>query len=318
MSTPVRSGQPAYAPSRSRGKRLAQQIFRGLERLGVHVLPRHFYSPVADRGWLERNPGLWRTPQRMDGLAWDLEEQLEWLQGICAEHLDEVRSFSYLARLAERGIAFRYGLIEGQVLHCVMRTLAPRLVIEVGSGASTALIADAAARNAADGGRRSRIVAIDPFAPRELADLPGVEVRAEPAQTVEASAFAELTEGDLLFLDSTHVVKAGSELGRLYLDVLANLPAGVIVHIHDIYLPYLYSPWILSDPWDWQETLLLAALLVHNPHLEVLCGLAALHDAMPERMRAVLPDYEPLRMTQGLAADGADGHYPSSIWLRSK
>jgi hypothetical protein len=253
----------------------------------------------------------------MRGIRWDVDAQLQWLERTCAEHLDEVRRFTFLPRLAELGIGFRYGPIEGQVLHCAIRRLAPRLVIEVGSGASTALISDAANRNVADGGSGSRILTIDPFAPAALAGLSGVEVIAEPAQAVPESVFGELSEGDLLFIDSSHVVKAGSELGRLYLDVVPNLPAGVTVHIHDIYLPYLYSPWILSDLWDWQETLLLGTLLVNNPRLEVLCGLAALHDAMPERLQAVLPDYRPLPLTDGIDLAGGDGHYPSSIWLRS-
>jgi hypothetical protein len=293
-------------------------MFRGLERLHLHVLPRHFYSPVADRRWLEQNPDLWRLPQRLRGIGWDLDRQLVWLEQTCTRHLDEVRGFSYLGPLAARGIAFRYGPIEGQVLHCAVRSLAPPLVVEVGSGASTALIADAAARNAAEGSSHSRIVTIDPFAPDEVLDLPGVEVIRQPAQSVAESVFRELGDGDLLFIDSTHVIKAGSELGRLYLDVLPGLPGGVTIQIHDIYLPYLYSPWILTELWDWQETLLLAALLVNNPKLEVLCALAALHDARPDYLRTVLPDYRPLQLIEGIDAGCGPGHYPSSIWLRSR
>lgn len=312
------SANSASSPPRSRSKQLAKRVFRGLERLHVHVLPRHFYSPVADRQWLEQNPSLWRVRQQLRGIDWNLDAQLAWLEQTCQRHLDEVRGFSYLGALAARGIGFRYGPIEGQVLHCAIRTLAPPLVVEVGSGASTALIADAAAKNAAEGSTRSRIVTIDPFAPAEVAGLPGVEVIAQPAQSVAESVFAELGEGDLLFIDSTHVVKAGSELGPLYLDVLPGLAAGVTIQIHDIYLPYLYSPWILTELWDWQETLLLAALLVNNPELEVLCALSALHDARSDQLRTLLPDYRPLELVDGIDAGRGPGHYPSSIWLRSR
>lgn len=310
--------RPSLTPGRSAAKHALFRLFGALERTGVHVLPRHFYSSVADRGWLAANPALWRMPQPLPGISWDLDAQLGWLEQICAQHLDEVRAFSFLESLAARGIAFRYGLIEGQVLHCAIRTLAPRLVLEVGSGASTALIADAAALNRAEGRGDTRIVTVDPYAPPQLASLEGVEVRAIPAQTAPAELFAELTAGDLLFLDSTHVVKAGSELARLYLDILPALPEGVVVHIHDIYLPYLHSPWILSDFWDWQESALLAALLTHNPRLEVLCCESALHDAMPDRLGAVLPDYRPLELLDGIDPGTAEGHFPSSTWLRSR
>jgi hypothetical protein len=308
----------AVTSGRSLAKGALSRGFRALERVGLHVLPRHYYSPVADRRWLLRHPGLWRLRHTLTGVEWDLEAQLQWLERICATYLDEVRGFSFIETLAARGIDFRYGPIEGQVLHCVVRTLAPRLVVEVGGGASTALIADAAARNRGDGRPETRIVTIDPFAPPQLAGLPGVEVVTDPAQAAPEQLFAQLSEGDLLFIDSTHVLRAGSELPRLYLDVLPGLPEGVTIHIHDIYLPYLYSPWILSGPWDWQETVLLAALLTNNPRLEVLCCQSALHDAMPERLKLALPDYRPMQLVDGIASGYSDGHYPSSTWLRSR
>ncbi|MGI8430173.1 MAG: class I SAM-dependent methyltransferase [Solirubrobacteraceae bacterium] len=293
------------------------QIFLAMERMHIHVLPRHFYSSVPDRGWLRRHPDQWRHRTDVPGIVSNLEAQLAWLEHCCTGYLHEVTGFSYLAKLEMQEIKFRYGLIEGQVLHCVVRTLAPPLVVEVGSGASTALIADAAARNVADGRGASRIVAVDPYAPRQLAGLPGVEVLAQPAQCVKASVFEQLRAGDLLFIDSTHAVKAGSELGRLYLEVLPSLAPGILIQIHDVYLPYLYSPWILSDFWDWQESALLAALLTGNSELEVLCCQSALHNAAPDGLAAILPDYRPLRLEAGLAPKKGEGHYPSSLWLRS-
>ncbi|MGI8412554.1 MAG: class I SAM-dependent methyltransferase [Solirubrobacteraceae bacterium] len=288
-----------------------------MERTRVHVLPRHFYSSVPDRGWLRRHPARWQHRIDVPAIASSLEAQLAWLEHCCAGYLHEVAGFSYLPELEKLGIKFRYGFIEGQVLHCVVRTLAPPLVVEVGSGASTALIAGAATRNAAEGRGASRIITVDPYPAPQLARLPGVEVLAQPAQTVAASVFEQLGVGDLLFIDSTHAVKAGSELGRLYLEVLPSLADGVLIQIHDVYLPYIYSPWVLSDFWDWQESTLLAALLTGNSDLEVLCCQSALHDAAPDGLAAILPDYRPLRLDSGLITDQDEGHYPSSIWLRS-
>lgn len=293
------------------------RIFLALERAGVHVLPRHFYSPVADRGWLKQNPELWRRPLAVPAVGRDLEAQLAWLRECCAPYLREVEGFSFLPRLQELGIPFRYGLIEGQVLHCVVRRLAPTRVVEVGGGASTAITAEAVGRNVAEGRAATDITTIDPFAAPELSHLPRVNVLAEPAQAVSGAVFEALEAGDLLFIDSTHAVKAGSELARLYLEVLPALRAGVVVHIHDIYLPYVFSPWVLSDFWDWQESTLLAALLAGNDRFEVLCCQSALHTAAPDALRGVLPDYRPLALDRGIEARAATGHFPSSTWLRS-
>lgn len=306
----------AQTPSSSRAKQALHRLFLGAERLRVHILPRHFYSSVADRGWLRANPELWRHELPMAGIAWDLDAQAAWLDDVCREHLPEVAGFSFLTEMDERGVGFRYGLIEGQVLHCVLRGLRPPRVVEVGSGASTVISAAALARNRAEGAEGA-LVSIDPYAPAELEDLDGAEIRREPAQTADAAIFAELRAGDVLFIDTTHVVKTGSEVTRLYLDVLPKLAPGVIVHIHDIYLPYPYSPWILADMWDWQETVLLAALLTDNPRFEVLACQSALHAARPERLAATLPDYRPRRLEDGID-EGGEGHFPSSIWLRTR
>jgi predicted O-methyltransferase YrrM len=294
------------------------RLFLLLERLGYHLLPRHFYSPVADRRWLERNPDLWRRPISLPGLEWDLDAQLAWLRETCSEHLEEVEGFPFLSELTEGGAPFGYGLIEGQVLHCVVRKLAPRLVVEVGSGSSTMLIAEAARRNQSEGRGETRIVTIDPYPPAQLTEIPEVESVTLPAQAVPDQVFEELGAGDLLFIDSTHSLKAGSELPRLYLEVLPTLAAGITIQIHDVFLPYANSPGILhADLWDWQETILVAALLTGNPRLQVLCCQSALHDAASERMGEILPDYQPLPTNAGLESGAGSGHFPSSLWLRT-
>ena len=134
---------------------------------------------------------------------------------------------------------------------------------------------------------------------------------------VDGAHFAELEAGDVLFIDSTHAVRTGSELARLYLEIIPRLRPGVLVHVHDVVLPYLHMPDVLDNVFDWQETTLLAALLTDNPRLRVLACTSLLHHDRPEDLAQVLPDYRPRRMNNGLYADdGASGdHFPSSIWL---
>lgn len=295
-------------------KQILFRVFLLFERAGVHVLPRHYYSPVAERRWLRDNPGLW---QRRYDLGWNLDEQLAWLDETCSGYLGEVSGFSFLDRVRDLGLAFRYGEVEGQVLHCAVRKLAPRLIVEVGSGSSTVISSDAVALNEAENRPGARIIAIDPFAPPELVSLRNVEVQTTPAQAIPFQVFGELNRGDILFLDSTHVLRTGSELHRLYLDIMPKLKPGVIVHIHDIYLPWMYSPRVMEEFWDWQETALLAALLADNEHLRVLCCQSALHDARSGQMKAILPDYEPRPLEMGLDARG-QGHFPASTWLLTR
>ena len=98
-----------------------------------------------------------------------------------------------------------------------------------------------------------------------------------------------------------------------------NTP-GVFVHVHDITLPYLYPPDALVNPWAWQETTLLLALLTHNPRLSVLACESALHHDRPADLAEILSDYRPRTQQQGLDVSGnsqAGTHFPASIWLRT-
>jgi hypothetical protein len=122
-----------------------------------------------------------------------------------------------------------------------------------------------------------------------------------------------------LFIDSSHAVKTGSEVLRIYLDIIPALPAGVHIHIHDINLPYEYSRDALSSYYASQETALLLALLTDNPRLSVQACLSALHYDRAEQMHALLPDYLPQANQDGLPApDAGPAHFPSSIWLLTK
>lgn len=292
------------------------KAFMTLDRLGVHVLPRHFYTPVADHGWLRHNREAWIGRASLAGVHWDLRQQLSWLQDLCAPYYHEVADLHFAASLAQYGSGF--GPIESQVLHCAIRTLCPPRVIEIGSGMSTACMLHASALNKADGRPESRITCIEPFPKPRFRDVATVTHIEQLCQMVPNSVFSQLQAGDLLFIDSSHAVKTGSDVIKIYLDVLPHLPAGVYVHVHDVYLPYVYPRRALLDYFGWQETPFLLALLTGNVHLSVLCCLSALHYDHPKELAALLTAYRPQRNDEGLMIDGDDDrHFPSSLWLRT-
>ena len=120
----------------------------------------------------------------------------------------------------------------------------------------------------------------------------------------------------MLFVDSTHTVKPGSEVNRIILEVLPRLQAGALVHFHDITFPYDYPPDILDRTlFFWNESALLLALLTGNSSLSVLFAMSMLHDSAPRTVSNRLPHYRPMAMDKGLRS--RDGHYPTSIYLRA-
>lgn len=208
------------------------------------------------------------------------------------------------------------GPIEAIVLYCFIRAVRPKKVVQVGAGVSTAIMLLALGDEHAS----SHIVAIDPFPTPllEKAHAEGkIELRKEGAQETPPEVFTGLGPGDLLFIDSTHTVKPGSEVNYLMLEVLPRLKKGVYVHFHDIYFPYDYQRNLLSDGLFFHnESTLLHAFLIGNQDYRIAVSLSMLHYAAPDAIRRLVPSYRPQPNDDGLRkTDSPDGHFPSSIYL---
>ncbi len=166
--------------------------------------------------------------------------------------------------------SYAYG--DGLFLHLMLRWLQPRRIIEVGSGHSSACMLDTMAGFLDPG---VGVTFIDPYDELLRSLLrPGDEERVEilplPVQDVPLERFAELEAGDLLFIDSTHVVKLGSDVNHLLFEVLPRIRPGVVVHLHDVFPGFEY-PWEWHEEGRvWTETYLLRAFLMFNPAFEVL------------------------------------------------
>jgi hypothetical protein len=251
--------------------RASFRLFRLCQRAGLNVLPKTYYSPIQDYRWLENNKELWLDRSRLTGIEWSVDSQFAWLERICGPYYPEVAGLAFYHDSTERAWGPGYGPIESQVLHCFMRSVAPRNVLEIGSGQSTMCMIHASAMNERDGRGSSRITAIDPYPRKELQKHPNVTILKASCQSAPRDLFSALQPGDLLFVDSSHAVKVGSDVIRIYLEIIPSLPAGIFVHIHDVFLPYLYGPSTLSPYFvnSSQETALFCALLVGNSRVSV-------------------------------------------------
>jgi hypothetical protein len=291
----------------------------GADRLGAHVLPKHYYSSIPDYRWLNENKAVWCRRVDLTGVEWDLQQQLTWLQEQCEPYYNEVRGLKFYSNAVNGAYGLGYGPIESQVLHCVCRRAKPKRIIEVGCGVSTACLLHAVRLNSAEGNPECGLICVEPFPTRALSDLRGIELVPSPVQTLPLDFFDQLDAGDILLIDSTHSVKTGSDVLYLYLEVLPRLKPGVLVHIHDIFLPYLFQRDVLEQYFDWQETALLLALLKGNRRLRVLACLSALHYDAAAKLQIILPDYRPqANLAGGLRAASGSGHFPASMLLRSE
>lgn len=234
----------------------------------------HFYSPIPDlREVRARQASIFdRTATEVAGIASRAAEQLALLADFA--ELSAQQPFA-----DEPGPGQRYGYVndyfshgDGLVLYCMLRTFAPRNIIEVGSGWSSALMLDV---NDAYFDGTIDFTFIEPYSGRlrsllTASDLGRVTLLEQPVQELPADAFGSVRAGDLVFIDSTHVSRVGSDVNHLLLDVVPSLPPGVIVHVHDIFWPFEYpQSWVYGGR-AWNENYLLRALLAGNSRLDIL------------------------------------------------
>jgi predicted O-methyltransferase YrrM len=306
---------------KARVKALLLWLHRLGTRAGIHVLPVHYYSPVPDLPELERTREVWARRSELPGLDADVAEQAAHLEEVCLPYQREYLGSATYREGVRRHFGPGYGFIEAQALHAVVRHFKPHTILEVGSGVSTLCLLAALERNRGEEGPRGAMTCVEPYPSRriqELADERRVRLIPSPVQAVPLSLFTSLGKGDLLFIDSTHTVKPGGDVNYLILEVLPRLAPGVVVHFHDIYLPYDYQRNVLRTFYHWQETSLLRAFLIHNDRVRVLFHLSQLHYDRPDALRAVFPEYRPAPDEDGLEVGGhgaTEGHFPASSYL---
>jgi hypothetical protein len=284
-----------------KGYRLARAA---AERLGLQLVLKTYYSPIPDLSHLP--PGVWERRDPLRGIDFDLDAQMSFVESELAAH---VRALAWGEGVA-REHAYdpsndSYPVPDARVLYAITRHLRPANIVELGSGQTTRVLAQACRENALDGAP-ARLRAFDPF-PTAIDDgLPGLsELARVKAQDVPDEVFTELRSGDILFVDTTHTVKIASDVNHIVLRVLPLLQAGVIVHVHDIFLPYEYPRFFFADfALYWAEQYLLQAFLTFNSSFETLCAVHALGREQAARMAAT-----------GTLLPGEIG---SSFWIRRR
>jgi hypothetical protein len=296
---------------------LLRLLFEHAQRLGFDVLPRHYYSEVPDIAAL-RDDQRWRSPFSFAGVRGaDIGEQLAVVTRWCPPAVVQ-RSDVYGQACATAG-EIGYGPIETQMLFCFIQTVRPRRVIQVGCGVAT----DVMLRASSDAGYSLQITCIEPYPSeylRRRAANGDIELLEQRAELVDLARFTALAPGDLLFVDSTHAVKPGSEVSRLILEVLPRLVIGCYVHFHDIYWPYLYAPGLLADDlFFWNEPALLYAFLINNDRFTARVSMSMLHHSEPQGLQAVFPSYRPAHDVDGLVMDESvitgSAHFPSAAYF---
>lgn len=290
------SQMPAWSPD-------LRDLHRYSRERRLQLFPDFFYAPVFAPADLP--PAAWDGTFPDCG-RFDLDEQRAFLRDT-PSRVDELAALPFDPRPAEPATYHwgndQFSHADAALYYALIRRFRPNRIVEVGAGHSTRLAAQAIRDNGT-----GQILCVDPYPPAWLAALGHlVEIVAAPVQQVDDATFLALGPGDLLFIDNSHICKTGSDVNHLFLRILPRLPAGVIVQIHDICLPYEYPRYWSEDALCyWNEQYVLAALLANSTKFEILVGVHFLQRCDPAALSAHLP--------------AVPGVFPGggSLWLRSR
>jgi predicted O-methyltransferase YrrM len=280
------------------------------ERHGVYILPRHFYEPIPDSRALLASAH--KSPSSsLKGIQLNDEEQLRLLEEFAYRFGREYETFPEDSTVPHqfrlKNSAFTGA--DAVILYCMVRSFKPKRIIEIGSGNSTYLSAQAILQNSQDDPQyEGDLMAIEPYPNSVLkAGFSGLTSLVQtPVQEVSLDFFQQLESGDILFVDSSHVLTTRGDVQYIYLEILPNLRPGVIVHCHDIFFPRDYPrTWLIEKHRFWNEQYLLQAFLVYNNQFQVLWAGNYMHYNYPSRLQALIPAYN---------ADSKIG--PASFWMR--
>ena len=265
---------------------LASKLRRKLRALkGALAIRPSFYSPLVNvTDVIQRGDTFWHPDPQDLGIDFHAHEQAALLAA-CAPFLTQ---YSYPVK----GVAdakldtfydgnSQFSHLDARMLFALMQLWRPARIIEVGSGYSTLLMEDVNRRLL---GGTTQITSIEPY-PRPFMQLlgkRGITLIEQKLQDVSFDHFTGLQAGDVLFIDSSHVVKTGSDVNALVFDVLPRLSAGVRIHFHDIFLPHEYPKSWVCEGRSWNEQYLVRALLQFGAnHFRVLFSSAYASTCLP-------------------------------------
>jgi len=269
-------------------------------------LTGHFYSPIPSLKEVRADrKTIFEVPRDIPGVEMREAEQLRLMEVFAEKYYrdqpfreDRVEGLTYFFN----NVPFRHA--DAIALHCMLRHFRPRKIIEIGSGFSSCVTLDT---NKLFLQNSMECVFIDPYS-QVLQTLrgntSGLNIIAKRAQDVPLEMFRELREGDVLFIDSSHVSKVGSDVNHIFFNILPALRPGVHVHLHDIFYPFEYPEnWIFNGR-SWTEAYLLRAFLQFNNSFDI--------ELFPNYLIRFHEDFFKQKMPLCLKSPGG------SIWLRKK
>lgn len=269
----------------------------------ICIYPGHYYSPIPSvREVLKHDELFDYTVPTVPGIDLRYQQQMDLIEKSQKYYKE---AFIDKKELEKHRYYFEnnfYSYADGIFYYFMLRNLCPRKVIEIGSGFSTALLLDV---NENIFHSCIDCTFIEPYTKRLkslLLENDEAHIIEKNLQEVECTLFESLQAGDILFIDSTHVVKTGSDVNHIFTKILPCLPEGVYIHFHDVFYPFEYpKEWVIKGK-AWNEDYMLRSFLQYNNAFEIVLW----NDYLIKKNRNYFSEHMPLCLKNS----------GGSIWLK--
>jgi predicted O-methyltransferase YrrM len=284
-------------------------LYSRFSQHGWILLRRHYYLPFPDDEDL-----TFVRDTELVGVDMNDAGCLELLDTIVTRYMEEFKQFS----VQDTGDPQQFHLVNGSymavdahVYYALLRHHKPGRIVEIGSGQSTLLAAAAIRKNRQESGSTTELICVEPYPRPYLSNLPEItQLLKTKVQKVDLELFASLQAGDILFIDSTHVLRPGGDVWWEDCEILPRLASGVLIHVHDVALPKPYATVYQTYHWHWTEQYLLQAILTYGQRYEVMWAGNYMHTKYPAQMEAIFQrDIEVMRAKYPQSE-------PASFWMR--
>ena len=272
-------------------------------KLGMFPIVSHYYEPLFD---YRKLPSA--NKKKANYLDFRDSEQLILLSKLnYGAELQKIplTGTSNLKYYYQNG-SFPTG--DAELYYSIIRKFKPNKILEVGSGFSTLMAIEAIEKNKKeDPLYKHKLICIEPYEMPQLEKL-NIELIRNKVEDIGEEYFHQLEKGDILFIDSSHIIRPGGDVNYLILKILPVLQPGVWVHFHDIFTPYEYpEAWLREEYRMWNEQFLLEAFLLGNNSYEIIISLNYLKHKYWDEVSKSLPM---------LGLDKS--REPGSFWIRRK
>ena len=263
-------------------------MFEYMESKGLHLTPVHYYQPIPNLSTLDLKK--LSESQKLFGINMKDREQLALINKFI-KFQTEYNSIPTSKPKKEyefflNNLAFDN--VDALNYYSIIRHFKPKTIIEIGSGQSTKIAAQASLLN-----RNTKLISIEPYPQQILVKgFPGLrKLVTKKVEDVNITTFKKLNKNDILFIDSSHVLSTGGDVVYEFLQILPQLKQGVIIHVHDIFFPFDYPiPWIMDEKRFWTEQYLVQAILMYSKGFKVLLANNYLCYKYKNQLRKIYPN----------------------------